>query len=174
MFIDNVNASTDKDAKNDGAAQKLQQWEKEILLRLLENRTCWKLLVVNPGIGDELPIIAHMLGAKGEMVIVDTDPTVLDQIAINKQNRLYVTKSTKALTMNGPYKRYATVQANVHIHEFDGSLLDFADDYFDAMWCPIEQLSQSSPAYETLVNEFYRVVRPGGFVVLKQPVFQVA
>ncbi|MFK7802213.1 MAG: class I SAM-dependent methyltransferase [Anaerolineae bacterium] len=167
MFIDNLIAKDQLGTTGEAFATFTRKWQKEILLRLIDNRKGWKVLIVCPGMGKEIPLVAHMLGDRGEITIIDTNPAVLEQIEANKKRRLYTTKSTKNLTMNGPYKRNVTVPAAVHIQPFDGVSLDFLEDTFDLMWCPLG-------ANQPLVDEFYRVVRPGGFVVIGQPHMEMA
>lgn len=168
MFIDNVKDKNSIDIFNNGNIQKTQQWEKEIFLRLISNRNGWRVLTVWPGSGEELTIMAHQLGAKGEMVVIDTDTAILEQIERNKLKGLYQTRSTQNLSFGGAYSRYAKIQAAVHTQQFDGVTIDFVDNYFDAIWCPLNNKPHSDPIHATLMDEFYRIVRPGGFIAICQ------
>ena len=146
-----------------------QQWEREIFLRLLTNRTGWKVLVVWPSLGSEIQIMANQLGEKGELVIVGTNSAVLEQLKANKQKGIYTTRTTKTLRGNAVYKRDAKIKAAVHIETFDGLSLDFEDNSFDAAWCASHAQPLTTELPKSLVDDLYRVVRPDGYLAISQP-----
>ena len=174
MFLDRVQKESVGHQLEEAGSYSTQQWEREIFLRLLTNRTGWKVLVVWPSLGSELQIMANQLGAHGELFVLGSDPAVLDQVKASKQNGLFTTRTTKNRQGNAVYKRDKKIQAAVHIESFDGLSLDFEDNSFDAAWCASHNRPLTSDIPRSLVDELYRVVRPDGYVAISQTSVTVA
>jgi SAM-dependent methyltransferase len=56
---------------------------------------------------------------------------------------------------------------NAEVVEFDGTTIPFPDNHFDAILCT--EVLEHAMAPEALVAEMYRVLRPGGSLVLTVP-----
>ncbi|MFO7631071.1 MAG: class I SAM-dependent methyltransferase [Chloroflexota bacterium] len=111
----------------------------------------WKLLDAGAGGGSYLPLLSTLVGSTGTLDAIDLAPE--NVVAIRQR-----------ATANG---------FNCPITAQTGSVtaLPFDDGTFDAVWCAnvLQYLSDSE--LSTALDEFTRVVRPGGFVIIKDSDF---
>jgi arsenite methyltransferase len=107
----------------------------------------WSVLDAGAGGGSFLPILSEMVAAEGSIEAVDIDPENVHMIQARAQSGEFacpVTAQVAALTS-----------------------LPYDDNQFDAIWCAnvLQYLTDAEVA--KAVEEFKRVVRPGGLIVVK-------
>jgi ubiquinone/menaquinone biosynthesis C-methylase UbiE len=121
--------------------------EYEAMLRSVPIEPGWHVLDAGCGGGNFLPLLAEMVGPAGRLAALDLAP---DNVAIVEERR-----KTWALA--------CPIQTRV------GTVLDlpFPADHFDAVWCANTTQYLSDAELATALQEFRRVVRPGGLVAIK-------
>lgn len=143
--------------------------EKEKLLLHLGIREGWQVLVIWPGSGEELALLARLVGPRGELVVVDSSGDCLESIETRKQNVAYQATAYVGQAIHPEFSSSKKVDVSVNTLEFNGRSLAFPADSFDAVWCPGVKAGVTAVAQEALIREFYRVVRPGGSIAFCQP-----
>mgnify|MGYP001057878551 FL=1 len=58
-------------------------------------------------------------------------------------------------------------RANIHFKVMDGTRLDFSNEYFDAI-VSFETIEHTTE-YKKMVAEFFRVLKPGGYLIVSTP-----
>lgn len=125
------------------------QPEYEVMLQAAGLQRGWKVLDAGCGVGSFLPLMSEMLGASGHITATDLAPENVQLVA----ERI----ATSKLSVQCP------VQTRV------GSVLaiDDAEGTYDAVWCSAVLQYLSDDELNRALNEFRRVVRPGGLVIIK-------
>lgn len=108
----------------------------------------WKILDAGSGSGSFIPALSKILGGKGCIYAVDIAPENIDYIKIRIDNDRFESKI------------YAEI-GNI-------ASMKYSCNSFDAIWCSnVFQYLTDSEKEQTL-NEFYRIVRPDGLIVIKE------
>lgn len=121
--------------------------EYEAMLRSVPFEPGWHVLDAGCGSGGFLPLIAEMVGPSGQLTALDLAP---DNVAL-VQGRL------------DTWNLLIPVRVQV------GTVADlpFPVDSFDAVWCANTTQYLSDADLASALQEFRRVVRPGGLVAIK-------
>jgi len=108
----------------------------------------WQVLDAGCGTGGYLPLMAELVGNRGKVNAIDLAP---ENISVVKERA-------------GQGRWSAPVDARV------GSILDlpYADQSFDAVWCANTSQYLSDTELLTMLQEFRRIVRPGGLIAIKE------
>ena len=114
----------------------------------------WKLLDAGAGGGSYLPLLSTLVGSTGTLDAVDLAP----------ENVAAIRRREAANGFNCP----VTAQTG------SVTALPFDDSAFDAVWCANVLQYLSDLELSTALDEFTRVVRPGGFVIIKDSDFSAA
>ncbi len=118
----------------------------EAMLRAVGIQSGWHVLDAGCGSGGFLPLMAELVGPQGSIAAFDIAPENIERV-----NTL-------------------ATELNVSITPQIGSLtkLPYADDTFDAIWNAnvTQYLTDDEMTY--MLNEFVRVVKPGGLVAIKE------
>lgn len=122
--------------------------EYEDMLRWVGLEAGWHVLDAACGTGSYLPVMTELVGSRGRVSALDLAPENLRVV------------EEKAEHGGWP--------APVEIRE--GNILDlpYADSSFDAVWCANTSQYLTDAELHTLLQEFRRVVRPGGLVAVKE------
>lgn len=168
MFLDIVQPKQN-DPVTSVNLQKTEQRKKQKLLLHLGIRQGWKVLVIGPGEGKELTLLARLVGARGELVVIDSEGDFLQSVETSKQKGAYQVAAYGSRAIHPALMPPQKVDVPIRTLVFNGRSLDFPDDTFDAVWCPGTVMSETAVSQEALLQEFHRVVRPGGIIALCQP-----
>lgn len=122
--------------------------EYEAMLRDVGLQTGWHVLDAGCGGGSFLPLMSELVGATGKITALDLAE---ENVAIVKQ-------------------RAAADHFSCEVKVQQGSLLQlpFEDDSFDAVWCANVVQYLTVEEFHQAATEFYRVLRPGGVLALKE------
>jgi SAM-dependent methyltransferase len=124
------------------------QPEYEQMLSWVGIQSNWHVLDAGCGTGSYLPLMTKLVGKGGKVSAVDLAPEnirVVEELA-------------------GKGRWSAPVDARV------GSILGlpYADQSFDAVWCANTTQYFSDTELLTMLQEFRRIVRPGGLIAIKE------
>jgi arsenite methyltransferase len=111
----------------------------------------WKLLDAGAGGGSYLPLLSTLVGSTGTLDAVDLAP----------ENVAAIRRREAANGFNCP----VTAQTG------SVTALPFDDGTFDAVWCANVLQYLSDAELSTALDEFIRVVRPGGSIIIKDSDF---
>jgi ubiquinone/menaquinone biosynthesis C-methylase UbiE len=121
--------------------------EYEGMLRSVPMEFGWRVLDAGCGSGGFLPMLAEMVGSTGQVTAFDLAP---DNVATVKER-------LRDWTLACPIETRVGSVVN----------LPFADNQFDAVWCANTTEYLGDDDLATALQEFRRVVRPGGLVAIK-------
>ena len=124
------------------------QPEYEQMLSWVGIRSNWQVLDAGCGTGSYLPLMTELVGNGGKVSAVDLAP-----------------ENVGAVEERASQGRWsAPVDARV------GNILDlpYADQSFDAVWCANTSQYLSDTELLTMLQEFRRIVRPGGLIAIKE------
>ncbi len=124
------------------------QTEYEALLRWVGIDSGWHVLDAGCGGGSYLPLLSELVGQTGKITAIDVAPENIDVVKTNA----------------GAGKYLCPVEAQV----LSVSQLPFRDRSFDAVWCANVSQYLTDEEFRRALNEFRRVVRPGGLVAIKE------
>ena len=124
------------------------QPEYEQMLRWVGIQSNWQVLDAACGTGSYLPLMTELVGNGGKVSAIDLAP---ENIRVVEERA-------------GQGRWSAPVDARV------GSILDlpYADQNFDAVWCANTSQYLSDTDLLTMLQEFRRIVRPGGLIAIKE------
>ena len=124
------------------------QPEYEQMLRWVGIQSNWQVLDAACGTGSYLPLMTALVGNGGKVSAIDLAP---ENIRVVEERA-------------GQGRWSAPVDARV------GSILDlpYADQNFDAVWCANTSQYLSDTDLLTMLQEFRRIVRPGGLIAIKE------
>jgi SAM-dependent methyltransferase len=124
------------------------QPEYEQMLSWVGIQPNWQVLDAGCGTGSYLPLMTELVGNAGKVSAVDLAP---ENIRVVEERA-------------GQGRWFTPVDARV------GSILDlpFADQSFDAVWCANTSQYLSDTELLTMLQEFRRIVRPGGLIAIKE------
>ena len=124
------------------------QPEYEQMLSWVGIQSNWQVLDAGCGTGSYLPLMTELVGNGGKVSAIDLAP----------ENIRVVEERASQGRWSAP------VDARV------GSILDlpYADQSFDAVWCANTSQYLSDTELLTMLQEFRRIVRPGGLIAIKE------
>jgi SAM-dependent methyltransferase len=124
------------------------QPEYEQMLSWVGIQSNWQVLDAGCGTGSYLPLMTELVGNGGKVSAVDLAP---ENIRVVEERA-------------GQGRWSAPVDARV------GSILDlpYADQSFDAVWCANTSQYLSDTELLTMLQEFRRIIRPGGLIAIKE------
>ena len=124
------------------------QPEYEEMLRWVGIQPNWHVLDAGCGTGSYLPLMTELVGSQGKVSAIDL-----------------ASENVRVVEEGASKSRWA---APVDARE--GTLLNlpYADQSFDAVWCANTTQYLSDDELLTALQEFRRVVRPGGLVAIKE------
>ena len=124
------------------------QPEYEQMLSWVGIQSNWQVLDAGCGTGSYLPLMTELVGNGGKVSAIDLAP---ENIGVVEERA-------------GQGRWSASVDARV------GSILDlpYADQSFDAVWCANTSQYLSDTELLTMLQEFRRIVRPGGLIAIKE------
>lgn len=122
--------------------------EYEAGLRFVGIQPDWHVLDAGCGGGSYLPWLAELVGPTGRLSALDLDEANVAVV----QDRI------------GAWRLPCPVEARVG----DLFALPYPDATFDALWCANTSQYFSDEAVARLLDEFRRVVRPGGLIAIKE------
>ena len=124
------------------------QPEYEEMLRWVSIQSNWHVLDAGCGTGSYLPLMTELVGSKGKVSAIDL-----------------ASENVRVVEEGASKSRWA---APVDARE--GTILDlpYSDQSFDAVWCANTSQYLTDDELLTALQEFRRVVRPGGLVAIKE------
>ena len=124
------------------------QSEYEQMLSWVGIQSNWQVLDAGCGTGGYLPLMTELVGNGGKVSALDLAP---ENIRVVEERA-------------GQGRWSAPVDARV------GSILDlpYADQSFDAVWCANTSQYLSDTELLTMLQEFRRIIRPGGLIAIKE------
>lgn len=125
----------------------MAQPEYEAMLRSVGLQPGWQVLDAGCGGGSFHPLISHLVGPNGHIHALDLEPENIDKV------------KTRAAS--------GQLQCSLEARVGPMTELLYPDNSIDAVWCANVTQYMSDEALATALNEFHRVVRPGGIVAIK-------
>lgn len=120
----------------------------EAMLRSVGIQPGWRVLDAGCGSGGFLPLLAELVGPTGSLAAFDFAP---DNVAAVQRRAIESLFACSVVAQQG------TLTA-----------LPYPDQHFDAVWCANTLQYLTDPEMATALQEFRRVVRPGGLVAIKE------
>src|SRR5579863_6595514 len=127
-----------------GSSETIMRWERQILA-FLDPRPGGRILDVGCGVGDDVRMLADIVGPTGRVVGVDHSPAMIEIAA------------SRMLGSSGP----------VEFHLGDAHQLDFPAGSFDA--CRTERTLSHVADPLQVIREMTRVAKPGAPIVALEP-----
>ena len=107
-----------------------------------------RVLDIGCGVGDDLLALSEIVGTNGLAIGIDRSETMISEAT----------------------KRIEAVDSSAEFRVGDAENLDFEDNYFDG--CRADRVFHHLDSPVTVLCELYRVVRPGGRLVVADPDFE--
>lgn len=122
--------------------------EYEAMIRSVGIKSGWKVLDAGCGGGSFLPLLAELVGSTGHISAYDLAPENIERVDALVENRQFP----------------CSIETRV------GNLtsLPYEDNRFDVVWCANITQYLTDDELSKMLAEFRRVVRPGGFVAVKE------
>ncbi len=122
--------------------------EYEAMIRDAGLQLGWHVLDAGCGGGSFLPLMSELVGPAGKITALDLAP-----------------ENVTTVRQRAAANHFA---CDVEVHQGSITLLPFDDDTFDAVWSSnvIQYLTEAE--FHRTASEFYRVLRPGGRLALKE------
>ncbi|MCA9998327.1 MAG: methyltransferase domain-containing protein [Anaerolineales bacterium] len=124
------------------------QLEYEAMLRSVGLQPGWCVLDAGCGVGGFLPLLSQLVGSTGQIHAVDLAPENIALVQARQEAGVFA----------------CPIEAKVSTV----SLLPFADDQFDAIWCANVTQYLTDAELGAMLAEFRRVLKPGGLLGLKE------
>lgn len=124
------------------------QPEYEEMLRWVGIQPGWHVLDAACGSGSFLPLMTELVGKEGHVSAIDLAPENVHMVGKRTQLSQWV--------------------APVSVRVGNILTLPYENQSFDAVWCANTTEYLNDDELMTLLNEFRRVVRPGGLVAIKE------
>ena len=118
----------------------------ETMLRAVGIQPGWSVLDAGCGSGGFLPLMAELVGSRGKIDAYDLAPENIERV--------------KTLT--------ADWDIPIRTEIGDLTALPYEDNTFDAIWNANVSQYLSDDALTQMLNEFVRVIKPGGVVAIKE------
>ena len=168
MFLDIVPHQPNEDGTAVSVSTHRKR-HKEMLLWNVGIQRGWKVLVMWPKDESELTILARLVGPHGQLVVLASEDNALAGIETAREDGAYQATAQVGRPVHPAFLPPRQVNVSLQTLLFNGRSLDFPDDAFDALWCGGMREVATAGAQDALIQEFYRVVRPGGLIALYQP-----